>query len=620
MVRLGWSVFDLLMVPLAAVIAAFLADRWLGPMQWLVIALMGVVQLGVFFRLGVYRVVLRYSGADVLLNITLGVTAGVIAAVATTYFLYLPNVGVLGRAFLAVYAPLVVGLCGGARIVGRSLLQQRHTTDSRRVLIYGSGALGNLVFSELRGVEAYRVVGFLDDDQMRHGGLIRGVKVFGSLKDLPRLKKELKPDLLVIANSGYSQKYLRQVFQSCMDLGIHVKAVQGMATDRSRHVQIQDLALEDLLRRPPRTYSQENVGAMLKGKLVLVTGAGGSIGSELCRQIAACGPAGMLLVDHSEFNLYQIDSDLHCRHETLPIFPILANLVDRAAVDALLRNHRPHIIFHAAAYKHVPMVEGNPFLGVANNLGGFANLLDAAIAIGVDRLILVSTDKAVRPTNIMGASKRACEMLMQNIEYGSTTLCAVRFGNVLGSSGSVIPRFLEQISRGGPVTVTHPDVTRYFMLLPEAVELVLQAGAVAKHGETLILDMGEPIKIVNLARQLIFMTGHVPDVDIAISFTGLRPGEKLTEELLLDEAESATTIDGITVARPTHRDRAEVRQLVESLLDCCRRRDLDGFITFTKSLVPEWRPSAEFSAIMDGRTDAFPVIAEGEAQESDRRR
>jgi UDP-N-acetyl-D-glucosamine 4,6-dehydratase len=255
------------------------------------------------------------------------------------------------------------------------------------------------------------------------------------------------------------------------------------------------------------------------------------------------------------------------------------------------------------------MVEENPFLGMTNNLGGFRNLVESCIALNVPQLVAISTDKAVRPTNVMGASKRACEVLLQNIDAKKTRLCAVRFGNVLGSSGSVIPHFLDQIRRGGPVTVTHPEVTRFFMLLPEAVELVLQAAAVAQHGQILILDMGEPVKIVNLARQLIFMTGNRPEVDIRITFTGLRPGEKLTEELLLGDSEASTTVDGVTIATPTRRDQREVLQLVDRLLTACQGRDLDGFIRLTRQLVPEWKPSAEFAALFEGSTDQYPTIA-----------
>jgi FlaA1/EpsC-like NDP-sugar epimerase len=351
-----------------------------------------------------------------------------------------------------------------------------------------------------------------------------------------------------------------------MDLGLQVKVVQGLSANNRQHIQLQDLALEDLLRRPPRRLDPKPVRLQLEGKIILVTGAGGSIGSELCQQIANVGVRQLVLIDHSEFNLYNIDKILRSLYPDILVTPILATLLDENIIDHTLRQYQPEVVFHAAAYKHVPMVEENPFLGMSNNLGGYNNLLRSCIANEVAQVITISTDKAIRPTNIMGASKRICEVLMQSIDSGKTRLCAVRFGNVLGSSGSVIPHFLEQIKRGGPVTVTHPDITRYFMLLPEAVELVLQAGAVANHGEILILDMGEPVRIVNLARQLIYMTGHTPDKDIHINFTGLRPGEKIKEELLLDDVENSTTIEGVTVARRTSRERVQIVDLVTKLL------------------------------------------------------
>jgi FlaA1/EpsC-like NDP-sugar epimerase len=425
---------------------------------------------------------------------------------------------------------------------------------------------------------------------------------------LAELHRDQPIGLLVIAERMLSQQALKQAFQLCMELGVQVKRVQGVAVGRGQQVQLHDLALEELLARPQRNLDRSAVRGLLAGRTVLVTGAGGSIGSELCRQIASAGAKHLVLVDHSEFNLYQIDGILNANHPECRVSPVLATLADRATLDVIITNHKPDIVFHAAAYKHVPMVEENPFLGMTNNLGGFRNLLESCIANRIPHLVAISTDKAVRPTNVMGASKRACEVLLQNIDAGVTRLCAVRFGNVLGSSGSVIPRFLEQIRRGGPVTVTHPDVTRYFMLLPEAVELVLQAAAVAKHGQILILDMGEPVKIVNLARQLIFMTGHRPDDDIRISFTGLRPGEKLTEELLLGDSEASTTVDGVTISTPTRREQHEVADLVNRLLTACLRRDLDGFIQLTRQLVPEWQPSSEFSAIIESRTDQFPIL------------
>jgi FlaA1/EpsC-like NDP-sugar epimerase len=605
-----WFVIDLVLIVIAAFATAWLIDRELGTTQWLVIALIAAAYCLVCQQRGLYRSVLIYSGIDELVSIGLAMISGIIAAVVTTYFLQLINTGGLGRVFLVMFAFAVVTSCGGARLIARRFLETRlPTSDRRRALVYGAGALGEAVVRELRRNPGYLTVGMLDDDPARHGISIRGQRVYGGIAQLRELIPRLQPDVLVIANRTLDQEGLRTVFQTSMDLGLQVKVVHGIGINTNQKVQLQDLALEDLLRRPQRNLDREPVSALLKRKVVLVTGAGGSIGSELCRQVAMAGAHELVLIDHSEFNLYQIDNDLRHRFPEVLVTPVLATLADLRTLENIINRHCPEVVFHAAAYKHVPMVEENPFLGMTNNLGGYANLLHACIRHKVPQVVTISTDKAVRPTNVMGASKRACEVLMQSIESGDTRLCAVRFGNVLGSSGSVIPRFLEQIHHGGPVTVTHPDVTRYFMLLPEAVELVLQAGAIAKHGEILILDMGEPVRIVNLARQLIYMTGHLPDQDIRIIFSGLRPGEKLTEELLLDGSENATVVDGITVARSTRRDHQEVGELVAKLLTACQERDLAAFIHLTLKLVPEWQPSREFSALMEGRTDSFPALS-----------
>lgn len=602
-----WVVADVLLIAVSAVLVSVLTDRSLDVTSWAVLGGIAAIQMAVHIHRGLYHAVLRYVGIPELITIGSGMVLGIIVAVVACYFAALPNTGGIGRVFLVLHAFVSIALLTGARLAHR-IAFERTATTGKRVLILGSGSLGEVVMRELRNQPGFRVVGFLDQNHARHGQLVRGCKVIGDLTALAELHREQPIDLLVIAERMLSQQALKQSFQRCMELGIQVKRVQGVAVGRGQQVQLQDLALEELLARPQRNLDRSAVRGLLAGRTVLVTGAGGSIGSELCRQIAAAGAKHLVLVDHSEFNLYQIDGDLSANHPECLVSPVLATLADRATLDVIITNHKPDIVFHAAAYKHVPMVEENPFLGMTNNLGGFRNLLDSCIANRIPHLVAISTDKAVRPTNVMGASKRACEVLLQNVDAGATRLCAVRFGNVLGSSGSVIPRFLEQIRRGGPVTVTHPEVTRYFMLLPEAVELVLQAAAVAKHGQILILDMGEPVKIVNLARQLIFMTGHRPDDDIRIAFTGLRPGEKLTEELLLGDSEASTTIDGVTIATPTRREQHEVADLVDRLLHACQKRDLDGFISLTQRLVPEWKPSREFAAIIESRTDQFPVL------------
>lgn len=604
-----WVAVDLILIAGSVLVVAFITERSLAPLQWIVLGGIAAVQMAVHFQRGLYHAVLRYVGIHELTTIGGGMVLGIIAAVVVCYFLNLSNTGGVGRVFLVLHAFVSIALLSGVRLAHRLTFERTLSRTGKRVLILGSGSLGEVVMRELRNQPGFQISGFLDQDSARHGQLVRGLKVLGDLTHLHSLHREKVIDLLVIAERMMSQQALKQAFQMCMELGIQVKRVQGVAMGRGQQVQLQDIALEELLARPQRNLDRTAVRGLLSGQTVLITGAGGSIGSELCRQIASAGAQHLVLVDHSEFNLYQINDDLSANHPACQLSPVLATLADRATLDVLIANHRPHIVFHAAAYKHVPMVEENPFLGMTNNLGGFRNLVESCIAHHVPQLVAISTDKAVRPTNVMGASKRACEVLLQNIDAKKTRLCAVRFGNVLGSSGSVIPHFLDQIRRGGPVTVTHPEVTRFFMLLPEAVELVLQAAAVAQHGQILILDMGEPVKIVNLARQLIFMTGHRPDIDIRITFTGLRPGEKLTEELLLGDSEASTTIDGVTIATPTRRDQREVLQLVDRLLTACQGRDLDGFIRLTRQLVPEWKPSAEFAALFEGSTDQYPTIA-----------
>lgn len=361
----------------------------------------------------------------------------------------------------------------------------------------------------------------------------------------------------------------------------------------SGRLDLQDLALEDLLPRPSRSLDPEPVRTMLAGRTIMITGAGGTIGSELCRQVAAGGAQRLVVLDHSEFNLYQIHQQLREQHAGLLVTPVLMNLSNRNAIERILTEHRPAVVFHAAAYKHVPLVEENPCEAVLNNVVGFRNLLEACDAVGVERLVQISTDKAIRPTNVMGATKRMCELLLQNYPAQRTRLCAVRFGNVLGSSGSVVPRFLEQIAAGGPVSVTHHEVTRYFMLIPEAVALVLQAGALAEHGEIFILDMGAPVKIVDLARQLIFMSGHQPDRDIRIVFTGLRPGEKLYEELLIDDTERRTAVSGITIAHAASCSYPALASGVQRVLQAADARDAATMIIEIKHLIPEWTVSQE---------------------------
>jgi len=557
-----------------------------------ILGLIIAVRLAAFVRVGMYRSVLRYSGLHTLTIASLGVALGTGVGVAATFFLHWENAAGLGPRMLILEGLASLAVCGATRVIARIVLERQVCAVQQRALIYGAGDLGELTMRNLRRLGSYRPVGFLDDDRHKHRAIIHGRSVLGGLKDLDAVVATTRPEAVVLAVSNPPQALTRALFQACMNHHLRLLVVHGVkaAQAGAGELSLKDIALEDLLARPSRHLDHAPVQSMFAGKTVLVTGAGGSIGSELTRQIAGCGIESLLLLDHSEFNLYAIHGEICARYPNLRVVPILSNLTCAESITEVMAAHQPQVVIHAAAYKHVPLVEENPFVGLANNVGGFRNLLLAADRCGVERLVLISTDKAVRPTNVMGASKRVCELLLQNFPT-RTRVCAVRFGNVLGSSGSVVPRFLEQIRAGGPVTVTHPDITRYFMLIHEAAALVLQAGALARHGEIFILDMGAPVRIADMARQLIWMTGRVPDRDIAVTFTGLRPGEKLYEELLISNSEQRTAVDGIMVARPTEMEWERLEDLSDRLLAACARRDHAGFVLALATLVPEWAPS-----------------------------
>ena len=610
----SWLALDVVWFALAAWIASLLLSHPIGPHEAILGLLILAIRIGWFIRLGMYRAVVRFTGLHTLLILCFSTLAGTVGAMLVATLAGMDEPQPIAYHVLDIL--LAIALCGGSRIAARLIWNTSRQASGQRVLVIGAGALGEMTIRSLQSA-GHRVIGLLDDNLRRQRAVIHGRKVLGTIGELPSLLPRLSVDLAVIAIRDLPQSRLKEIFSLCMSCRLGVKVIKGIdqvVTDQT-DMHLDDIALEDLLRRPARNLDGLKVRAMLADKVVMITGAGGSIGSEIARQVAEMGPRRVLLLDHSEHHLYQIEMTLRDEEPGIEIVPLLASLTDHGMVKALLDQHRPNIVFHAAAYKHVPMVEANPYLGIANNVGGTRNLIAAADAAGVDRLVLISTDKAVRPTNVMGASKRICELVLQNHPTTHTHLCAVRFGNVLGSSGSVVPRFLSQIADGGPVTVTHPDITRYFMLIPEACELVLQASTMADHGEIFILDMGQPVKIVDLARQLIFMSGNVPDQDVKIEFTGLRPGEKLYEELLIDETDSRTDVDGITVARPTKVAWDWLEHRVDALLAACARRDLEGLARNLRSVVHEWVPSERYRiALQDsepGITVASPARRQG---------
>ncbi|MGJ0334223.1 UDP-N-acetylglucosamine 4,6-dehydratase (configuration-retaining) [Aliarcobacter cryaerophilus] len=446
---------------------------------------------------------------------------------------------------------------------------------TKSLVIYGAGKAGLQLQREFLSSE-YKLICFIDDDEILHHRSIDGISIFSREKYSLNYKNRF--DLMIIAMPSASQEQIKSIYESMQDKFEKIKILPSMQNILKKELfvkQLKDIGVEDLLARYPKDLDKNAIQNFIKDKIVLITGAGGSIGSEISRQCKAYGAKQLILVDHSEFNLYSILEEL----EDENIIPIMQSVKDIDILESTFSKYRPQIVIHAAAYKHVPLVEHNILEGITNNIIGTKNTIDLSIKYKVEKFVLISTDKAVRPTNVMGTTKRVCELYAQNVDSKNTEIVAVRFGNVLGSSGSVIPKFKAQIEAGKNITVTHPEITRYFMLIPEACELVLQAASIGKGGEIFILDMGEPIKIVDLAKKMIELSGRS---EIGIEFCGLRCGEKLYEELLIDDSDKKTQYESITVASPTFFDIEELNKKIEELLIC------EDKISKLKEIVPEF--------------------------------
>jgi FlaA1/EpsC-like NDP-sugar epimerase len=437
------------------------------------------------------------------------------------------------RSIFLIDSALLLILMGAFRLSPRVYREFARPRGRRRLVIVGAGDTGERMLRQLQDDATYEIVAFVDDDHGKIGQRMHGVPVLGGMRDLPRVVAESKPDEVMLAIPRARPALLRELVTMLEPFNVALTTAVirngGASTPRN---EIRKLSIEDLLSRPPVGLDISRVQELITGKRVLVTGAGGSIGSELCRQIAAIGPESLVLFERYENGLHDIATALHDRYNGAFVHSVVGDMTDRGRLDAVFREHRPQIVFHAAAHKHVPLMELNPCEAIKNNVTGTRLVAEAAKRYGVDRFILISTDKAVNPTSVMGASKRVAELVVRLLSLrGRTRFVAVRFGNVLGSNGSVLLRFQNQIKAGGPVTVTDPEITRFFMLIPEAVQLVLHAAARGEGGETLVLDMGDQIRVLDFARNLIRLSGHKPDEEIPIVFTGLRPGEKLFEEL-----------------------------------------------------------------------------------------
>ena len=581
----------------AALIAAFLLrfEFTLEPLYRQMLLQSLPLLLGVKFlafrAFGLRDLAWRYLGFEDLVRIALAnLAASAVATVALRLAIgpsFPRSIHILD---LLLCLTLMVALRGAARA---TFVVPKSEKPSRRILIYGAGKAGVTVLSEIRANRqlGYEVAGFLDDDPQKRSLRLNGARVVGGGAQLQEIAQKHRVEEVLIALPSASGPEITRIFELCRAARVAAKRIPSLAELIDHKVlvdQIRDVRLEDLLGRRPVRLESSFMRTRLSGRVVLVTGAGGSIGSELCRQVARHSPRALVGLDIAETALYQIDQELREQFPGVPFYPEIGNIQNRRRLDEVFRHHRPSSVFHAAAYKHVPMMEAHLFEAVENNVFGTRNVVRAALACGIEDFVLVSSDKAVRPTNVMGATKRLAELICSARGFR-----AVRFGNVLGSNGSVIPLFKRQIAEGGPVTVTHPDIRRFFMTIPEASELVLQASALGKGGEIFVLDMGQPVRIQDLARNLILLSGLKPELDIKIEFSGLRPGEKLYEELNGTEEDTIpTTHSKIRIFTGPGVSDESVTRCLEELRLATDARDGTGVVLALKELAPDYNPSS----------------------------
>lgn len=563
-------------------------------MMWT--SLLRIVLFAIF---GLYQWSFRYASISEAINVLKSVTIGSLSLVAVAFFARRTE---MGRSVLLIDYLVCLFFMGISRFAPRALIKigRLKPSNLKRVLIVGAGATGEMVAREMINAKkrVYQPVGFVDDNPNKLNSQIHGVRVLGKIDDIKDVINYYNAEEIVIAVPSASGKTIRDIISKCEKAEVKIKTVPALHKILTGEVtikQIRDVKPEDLLGRETVDIDMEDISLLLRDRVVLITGAAGTIGSELARQISQFDPKQLILYDMNENDIYFLEMELKSNYPYLNFKTIIGDIKDVGLLKNTFSRYRPQIVFHSAAHKHVPLMEENPVAAIKNNIIGTRNLIYASEHYRVERFVMISTDKAVNPTSTMGASKRIAEMMIQSkAKTARTKFMAVRFGNVIGSSGSVVPIFKQQIEKGKPVTVTHPAVKRFFMTAKEAAQLVMQAGAIGKSGEILILDMGEQIKILDLAKNLITLSGLEPDRDVEIKFTGLRPGEKMYEETLLDaEHDRATKHDKIYIAQPNNFDPVQLQKDIKTLEHLANLMAIDKSIEKIKEMVPSYGPNGK---------------------------
>ncbi|NGZ03738.1 MAG: hypothetical protein CV090_11885 [Nitrospira sp. WS238] len=594
--------FDLGLIGLANYLAFWLRfdgaiPDWALGLFVQMLPLLMAVRLVMFLVFRLYQGVWKHTGIWDLKNII----ASSICGLVVFYLAVRWGVGLVAypQSIYVLDTVLVIVLLGGARLSRRYFHERGRSRRGTRVVVYGAGLAGERLVRALkqRSANKYEPVGFIDDDPTKKGKRIHGVQVLGGRQHLGHIMAGVAPQVVLLAIPTAKPKIMRDLVTMFEPYKVRIQTVpnlQSILDGQVEITQVRNLAIEDLLERTPVGLDVTSLRRLIQGKAIMVTGAGGSIGSELCRQIAVLEPRLLVLFERYENSLFAIHTELVDRGCGVPVFPIVGDVGDEVQVEKVLQTFSPSIIFHAAAHKHVPLMETSPCEAVKNNVRGTRVIAQASTRCGVEQFIMISSDKAVNPTSIMGVTKRVAELIVQNWdERGHTRFTTVRFGNVLGSNGSVVPRFLDQIKAGGPVTVTHPEIRRYFMMIPEAVQLVLHAAAMGEAGAIYVLDMGDQIKVVDLARNLIRLAGLMPEEDIAISFVGLRPGEKLYEELVgQEESVEPSQLEKIRKVRSTHPWTLYTLEPQIAILEkAAARQETDRVVNLLRELVPTFKPT-----------------------------